>query len=217
MNRLVVALVALACACGGDALAGTCTVRTKGVSIGDSIPGSPTHQEGYPELWHASGTLSTLADYTTGGATSSEILSIQWTGYADNNGFTKVIINGGTNDCFASSSPANAATRAALVQSNNQTIATDAAAQGMEVVVVNIPPAKNFAAWHANMQTCIDTYNAAYTSMTSVDCFVDVYSALDVDNDDDMDAGFDSGDGLHPNATGAVAVKDAIVAACGAY
>jgi hypothetical protein len=34
---------------------------------------------------------------------------------------------------------------------------------------------------------------------------------------DPTDAGFDSGDGLHPNATGAVAVKDAIVAACGAY
>lgn len=217
MMRVALALLLLAVACGGDAFAGTCSVRTMGAAIGDSIPGSPTHQGGFVALWEADSSLSTLADYTTGGDTTAEIRNTQWTGFVDNNGFTKLIVNGGTNDCFGASSPANAATRAATAQTNVQTIATDADAQGMSVIVVNIPPAKSFAGWSANMQICIDTYNADHLAMTGVDCFVDAYAALDVNSDDIMDAGFDSGDGLHPDADGAAAVKSAIVAACGAY
>lgn len=199
---------------GGGGGGGTLDRPVRAASIGDSISVYPISSQTWHRLYADSTTTVQIDPFATSGHTTAQILSLQWPS-VDNAGYTVLFANGGTNTCTLSTTPANALTYAASAQADMQTIATDAAAQGMRVILANIPPIKGWVGWTADIQSCIDTYNTNHLAMAGVSCFVDVYDVLDADDDDDIDAGFDIGDGIHPNATGTAAMAAAVTAACG--
>lgn len=112
------------------------------------------------------------------------------------------INQGGVNDIQALDTAADiwAATSSMIVTAKTA---------GMSVVVINVMPWKNAVTWSAGEQTVTDDYNAllAANEVSSGFTLVDAYTALeDPANPDELLPAYDSGDGLHPNATGGAAI-----------
>jgi lysophospholipase L1-like esterase len=107
------------------------------------------------------------------------------------------VVLGGGNDLMASRT-------AAQVQTDLQAMYTAAHNAGAIVVAVTMTPWKNAANWSAARQTDTDTINAwILNTATDVDYRVDAYTALeDPGAPDTLLAANDSGDHLHPSATG---------------
>jgi len=85
--------------------------------------------------------------------------------------------------------------------------------------LINIAPFGNWVGsqpWSASMQTDLEAYNAlalAWTTANNIP-YADIYTALgDVTNTDELAAAYDSGDGLHPNATGSQEIADVLITA----
>jgi hypothetical protein len=84
-----------------------------------------------------------------------------------------------------------------------------------DVAVINVTPWANSAAWSAPEQTVTESLNS-WLATNYGGKIIDAYAELgDSVNTDELDASFDSGDGLHPNAAGYDAIDDLIVALFG--
>jgi lysophospholipase L1-like esterase len=81
-------------------------------------------------------------------------------------------------------------------------------------VLTKLPPDKNYASWSSARQGWMDTYNAWITSYAATTRIplIDLPAVLSTDGQT-LEASYDSGDGLHPNAAGYAAIGAALVAA----
>lgn len=109
-----------------------------------------------------------------------------------------VVIQGGINDLVSADASTNAAMEATMTAMINTCLSA-----GVTPVLVNVGPWKNQASWDATKQGYTDVYNAWLASYASTNSlpFFDMYSLMESPADT-LNAAYDSGDGLHPNATG---------------
>lgn len=79
-----------------------------------------------------------------------------------------------------------------------------AVASAEYIFVANILPWKNSTAWTADFQTKTDEYNTWLAAQASVQGFtlIDQYTEFESTSADELDAIYDSGDGLHLNNFG---------------
>jgi len=132
------------------------------------------------------------------------------------------VIQGGVNDINTGESVADMKTAVIAM-------CDYAVAKGVKVRVCTMSPWGNYSGWSSGEQTLTDEYNTwvistlpglysgyAWVSVKAVD----IYTALEGDsNSDDLSNtgngdtnDYDSGDGLHPNQTGAIAIANTILA-----
>lgn len=84
--------------------------------------------------------------------------------------------------------------------------------RGMVAVTITTIPFGNAAEWTQAKQDQIDIYNPAVRSLVAGNpdyYLVDYNDILDTDDDNAIDAGFDVGDGVHPNQAGYTAIGTA--------
>lgn len=116
------------------------------------------------------------------------------------------VIQGGVNDCAADAT-------AAAIQAAVTSVVNASNAAGLETLVVSIAPWAASASWSSARQTVTDSYNtwlAANDAALSY-TYVDAYTILeDGSTPDNLDAAYDSGDGIHPNVAGSFVLADAI-------
>ena len=105
---------------------------------------------------------------------------------------------------------------AATIEGNLQTMYDQANADGVRVVPMTIGPFKNNASWTAGRQTNLDTVNTWIRSYAASKGWrvVDTYTGMG-DGAGALAASYDSGDGLHPNATGYAALANLVKPALG--
>lgn len=144
---------------------------------------------------------------TLNGGIAGEITAQMLTrfAYTVRAGTAYVVILGGVNDVLGG-------VAAATIEANLQAMYTAAQAVGATVVAVTITPCKANALWSAGKQTVLDAVNAwILNTATDVDVRIDAYSVMEnTPGDDLLKAAYDSGDGLHPNATGLTALATTI-------
>lgn len=126
-------------------------------------------------------------------------------------GWHTLVLLIGVND-VSSGAPASS------IYTNITTLAADALALGAKVAVCSIAPWKGYGLWSAPKQAAQDDVRAQLqawaTADTSARAFVDVYGALgDPGDPQALLPAYDSGDHLHPNDAGAVALQTAVLAA----
>lgn len=126
-------------------------------------------------------------------------------------GFTDLIIMGGTNDVVCAGCDSRSTDRAI---NNLQTIYNEAKADGMRVIAVTIPPA---AGWYTNFQRSADEYQDDVDRLNNfvrganADTFVDAYAFLgDPANPTYLNPTLANRDKLHPNAQGQTLLAQAI-------
>jgi len=119
-----------------------------------------------------------------------------------------VIIFGGINDLvYATTDPTN------IMKSAILSLISKAKASGALPIVGDVVPVGSLSSWNANRQSWLEKYNAwlkYYCNTNDVPFF----SAYDTLRDGiNLSAGFDTGDGLHPNEAGHTALAQAITSA----
>jgi lysophospholipase L1-like esterase len=121
-----------------------------------------------------------------------------------------VIILGGANDLIGS-------VGASTIIANLQAMCTAAKNNGARVVLMTTTPFGANVGWSAGKQTTQNTLNAAIlssTAITNVDVRLDIYTLLGGGTNSLLPA-YNSGDGLHWNAAGQIAVGNYIYANTG--
>lgn len=95
-----------------------------------------------------------------------------------------------------------------------QVILADARARGLKVIITGLTPFGSAASWSAGAQTRADTYNSSMTTWAGSNGATFVSTAsLGTGSPLALLAAYDSGDGLHPNGAGAVALATLVAAA----
>lgn len=175
--------------------------------VGDSLS-TPTYGDAPGR--YAVGTARTVNNYAVAGTgfsfNGAEIQS-QWTShnYATN---TRVVVEGGINDIRNDVTGASLATTV-------QTFLGTLTADSRTVIFLNLAPFGNSASWTSGRQTQLAAYNSAMSTWCgthpAVTC-VDTYTLLSAGggSPQNLNAAYDSGDGLHWNGTGAQAVADQV-------
>jgi len=118
-----------------------------------------------------------------------------------------VIILAGFGDIFYGAN-------AAQVETNLQTMYTEAHNAGIRVIALTITPWKGFRNyWTPALQSIQDTVNAWIPTAKNVDYVIDTYNALlDPSNPYQLLPAYDGGDHLHPGAAGQAEIAAAIYA-----
>ena len=184
-------------------------------ALGDSItccPSGAGNADGWPQ--YLQGTLRPrniyVPNYAVYGVTATYARDTEWTLQAKLHGHDTIVVLVGTNDIFAGDS-------GAVVFGRIQTILDEARNAGKRVVPVTLLPRGASAGWTGAMQTALTDLNAlimAYCSTYSssgVVC-VDAYNSS-LRTGTNLNATYDSGDGLHPNAAGTAYLAGLISAA----
>lgn len=156
---------------------------------------------------NSTATNMVMAAVGTGGRTLAQILAAFTTdvGLFDP---SFVVIQGGINTInLASSDPT------ASMQSDIVSIVAACASANILPVLTKLPPDKAYSLWTSQRQGWMDTHNAWITGYATTNNIrlLDLPTLLS-DDGQTLKASFDSGDGLHPNATGYAAYGAAIVA-----
>jgi lysophospholipase L1-like esterase len=119
-----------------------------------------------------------------------------------------LMLLGGANDVIGS-------VAAPAIQANLEQMMDEQIADGGRVIVLTVLPFKNAAGYTADKEIVRDAVNVAILAYcaahTQATC-VDAATAAD-DGTGALKAAWDSGDGLHPNATGGAAIADLVEAA----
>lgn len=173
--------------------------------VGDSIPTRP--QPGTDDLATNLQSLLGLScadvdNFATAGNTCALVMSAQYPDNVQGNGYHVIINNCGVNDI-------NGAIATSTILANREALSAAALAEGGQVVVdLSVMPWGGFASHTAGKQTETDSLNASLsTPVNAITTYVDTYSGMEDDvTPDDLEADYDSGDGLHPNAAGAAAL-----------
>ncbi|MCP4366789.1 MAG: hypothetical protein GY797_01555 [Deltaproteobacteria bacterium] len=140
----------------------------------------------------------TITGAGTSGNTTTQMLARFYTDITVNTP-ELVGIQGGVNDMAITGTDPNE-----TVRSNVENMANMAVYAGSIPILVNIGPWKNSASWNTDKQDWTESYNtwlASYAASKNYQ-IVDIYSILDTNGDDELDAVYDSGDGVHPNTAG---------------
>lgn len=119
------------------------------------------------------------------------------------------VLQGGINDINSAG-----ADPLATMQAQVAAFIASCAAVNTFPVLTKLPPDKAYVAWSATRQGWMDAYNAWITSYAAAAKLplIDLPSILSTDGQT-LSAGYNSGDGLHPNAAGYAAIGSALVAA----
>jgi lysophospholipase L1-like esterase len=150
------------------------------------------------------GNAWTYNDLGIGGSRTSDMVS-RMTAVTGPGDAEYLMFWGGVNDCLAS-------VASATIIANIQSICTTAHNAGIKVICCTISPCSNYSGWSSGIQTILAAVNTAIkTTITNIDYIIDLYQTLGAGNTY-IQAGYDSGDGLHPNTTGYQACADAIYA-----
>jgi lysophospholipase L1-like esterase len=121
----------------------------------------------------------------------------------------RVFVLSGINDIIAGTSAV--ATFAIL-----STLYAEAKAAGVNVVAMTHPPFGNYVSWSAPKQAELIALNALVMASADVDVKVDLYAVMGQSGTpEDLDAAYDSGDGLHPNDAGTAFMAAAVATALG--
>ena len=150
---------------------------------------------------------ASLSQYVQGFGISGDVASgclLNWRNNVSGKGYATVIVECGVNDLAAG-------TAAAAIYPTLQTIYNEAQAQGMRVIASQVLPWGLAAAWTAGKQTETTALNASISGTSFSNGAAVNVSTLATGNN--LSAGFDSGDGLHPNAAGSTAWAALIQAA----
>ncbi len=165
-----------------------------GFVVGDSISAGT-----WPPLLN-----TTVNDFAGGGNKLIVHIEPTYQSKVDNaiNTTVYTVIQGGVNDAVAGETLAD-------IKTALTSIVTSATTGGLTTLVMGMTPWKNNVNWTSALQTLTDDYNTWLAAQASIQGFtyLDIYTALEDPGTDELLAANDSGDGLHPNATG-----DAIVA-----
>lgn len=137
-------------------------------------------------------------------------MKVRWDSYVKYQGWGSLVFLGGVNDL-------RTGTSASTIFATTQQILDDARARGMVVVPVYVTPWGLWPEWTAGRQTETLAYNAllqTYCNTYSLTC-IDAYSALSAGggSSQNLNAIYDSGDGLHPNAAGSALLATTVSAA----
>lgn len=179
---------------------GRCVSRfdaTQSVWIGDSIPGGTGSLPLDPVLQLRGLTGKWVTNAGVGGNTTAQCAARYTSTYQT--GYPRIIWLCGVNSMIAGVTGAQAAT-------DTQAVLADARSRGYKVIVVGITPWKGYVSWTAGRQTETDAYNSAMSTWASANgaTYVSPASLGGQGGDPNvMLLTYDSGDGLHPNSTGA--------------
>jgi lysophospholipase L1-like esterase len=168
-----------------------------GVIFGDSFTND------FTDLGSNLPTLSGIAFSTQGvsGDTLPQILSVL-TGHTFKSSDNFVLIEGGINDIVQAS--VDPTTQMAIDQAAAVAFAI---ANELQYQVYTVGPWKAHTSWTSEKQGWTDTYNQSIRDTYDPRRVTDMFTILeDPGAADTLLAAFDSGDGLHPNATGFAAV-----------
>jgi lysophospholipase L1-like esterase len=176
-----------------------------GVALGDSF----TFNHTYSYRVNDTSTNVLLLPQGIGGETLAQVVA-RFTADATPCLPSFVLLMAGINTINAAGADPNASMQASIA-----TFVADCIAIGAIPVLCKIPPDKNYGSWSADRQTWADTYNAWLASYAAARGYLvlDLPAILATGDGQTLDAGFDSGDGLHPNTAGYNAIGDAIVTA----
>lgn len=203
-------LVSLVLLSAGTPLAESASMT---LALGDSITeggsvlsGSPN----WPELLQTARAGSphrfSVTNAGKSGDTSTGALD-RWTTQYRHHGYKRVIICIGTNDLAEGVS-------APTIFTNIQTIAYQAQADGIEVVVCTVLPRKNGPSYSSDLQARLDALNTSIRALPVNGFLVaDLYANMGGTDPQELRASYDWGDHLHPNASGHLKIRDLILAA----
>jgi lysophospholipase L1-like esterase len=177
----------------------------KWLAVGDSLTSGTT---GVP-LWTNALSLSAQAtalmmNAGVSGAVASAI-NTQWTTYSGRNPHT-VFVMGGINNIVLDQSGASIFTTLSGIY-------TSAQGQGARVVAMTTLPFGAAASWTAGRQVQLDALNTSVMA-SGANIKIDLYTALE-GTPDTLNAIYDSGDGIHPNAAGTALMASTIATALG--
>lgn len=136
----------------------------------------------------------------TGGYTTTQCATRYTSATVAGGGHRTLIWSCGVNDMATGVSGATA-------WANAQAVVAAARAAGLKVIITSIMPWKNSAGWTAGKQTETAAYNAAASAWASANgaLYVDLFTPMGGGGGDPdvLAVAYDSGDLIHPNATGA--------------
>lgn len=167
-------------------------------TIGDSITaGAATKWPQYLEWDELTSWCAKVSNFAAGGATSTQVAS-QFSTSVSGADYDVVVVGGGVNDINT------AGQTGAQVVTAYQAITDSVHSDGKQCLHLSMTPWGNSPAWSAGEQTHTDTANTGFASPSNASTqFVDVYTSLeDPPASDQLNASYDSGDGLHPNSAG---------------
>jgi len=196
----------------GGVVKGVVVTSTQGSStawVGDSLS---TVTYGDAPGKYAADATRTVNNYAVGGegfSFAGPQIQSQWLShnYTTN---TRVVVEGGINDIRNDVTGASLATTV-------QTFLGTLTADSRTVIFLNLAPFGNNASWTSGRQTQLAAYNSAMATWCgthpAVTC-VDTYTLMSAGggSPQNLNAAYDSGDGLHWNSTGAQAVADQVFA-----
>jgi acyl-CoA thioesterase I len=174
--------------------------------VGDSITGGLTNYQA--TLRKALGDGWITIDRGFSGGRADGVITSRFTDLVTNKQPDYVVLLAGINDIGGSAT-------AAAVKATLQALYTASRDAGAKVAACTILPAGASAGWTAGKQAILDEVNAwildAVSGATDVDYRVDTYTAMeDGVTPDNLNALYDSGDGVHPNAAGYVVLGNTI-------
>lgn len=169
--------------------------------LGDSIiAGTGSTPSTPPQQLKAVTDPGSVFNLATGGYTTTQCATRYASAAVAGGGHRTLIWSCGVNDMATGISGAAA-------WANAQAVVAAARAAGLRVIVTSIMPWKNSAGWTAGKQTETDAYNSAASAWAGANgaIFVDLYAAMGGGGGDPavLAVAYDSGDSIHPNATGA--------------
>jgi lysophospholipase L1-like esterase len=191
------------------------SATNKVAAIGDSITRGQfaTNSYGYPQLIEQQiNALSTtrVDNWARGSATCANMVTT-WRTYIKGKGYTHLFVMCGTNDAFSDISGASS-------WSSLQTIADEARAEGITVVLLTTPPFGNSVLWSSARETQLQALRTSilnYCTANSLNC-VDANTILhDPANPTKLLPANDYGDGTHMTAAGNAALVTPLRTALG--
>ena len=125
-------------------------------------------------------------------------------GYSE---ITHLVMQGGVNDLRQD------VTGAALFAAW-EAIADEAIGLGLSVIGCTVTPWGNYVQWTSARQTETDAFNASVLGKIGITT-VDLFDAMGDSDPNDLLAAYNSGDGLHPNEAGTLAMATEAITALG--
>lgn len=173
--------------------------------VGDSIPTRPT--PGADDLGTnlqdlVGAACATVDNFATSGNHCDHVIDTQYPDSVQGNGYHVIVNNCGVNDL-------NGGATAADTLVDREALSAAVLAEGGPLVMdLSVMPWGGFASHTAGKQTETDSLNTSLsTPINAATIYVETYSGMEDDvTPDDLEADYDSGDGLHPSAAGAAAL-----------
>lgn len=136
------------------------------------------------------------------GGSSISAISSQYTSSIKNKGYDACVIMGGINDIRSDAT-------AAAIWVTYEALIDEVIADGLDCIVCTTLPFGNDAAWTAGRQAELDSLNAFIRGKAGI-ILAETHDAIEDPGTDNIDAAYDSGDGLHINQAGNTVIADLV-------